>query len=367
MSSRGNNKPVIQLVGPYPPPQGGISVHTKRLVETIYPTFNVEVLDPYRTTEVAAEWRYYPCGGNPLRRAWTLLRRLTAGRPDVRHFQVSSFKSFASIGGLLPKLNRGSTVTGVTIHSGSFPADFRVASEGGRKRIAELIAEFDFVVAVNQEIADIALCAGVPAERVFVVPAFIPTPYIPNEQSFPDVAELKRGGKKLILASGYGLPLYGYHTLLDSIEISKDFSGSILPILCMYNTYDENYTRSIEVRVKKMGGKVFHNLSPEEFSTVLRRADLFVRPTDRDGDAVSVREALWYSIPVIASDAVPRPKGAILFRTSDSTDLSGKLLGVLDGSLETKPANQGSAYSFDWCDFYCRVIEMGSLRWRSKK
>jgi glycosyltransferase involved in cell wall biosynthesis len=54
-------------------------------------------------------------------------------------------------------------------------------------------------------------------------------------------------------------------------------------------------------------------------------ADLFLRPTTTDGWSVSVAEALDLGCPVIASDAVPRQRGCILFSRDDEGDLFAKM------------------------------------------
>ena len=51
-----------------------------------------------------------------------------------------------------------------------------------------------------------------------------------------------------------------------------------------------------------------------------------MRSTFADGDAITVREALDLGIPVVASDVVARPPGAVLFTTGDEADLSRKLI-----------------------------------------
>ena len=48
---------------------------------------------------------------------------------------------------------------------------------------------------------------------------------------------------------------------------------------------------------------------------------MFIRPTNTDGDAVSIREALDFNIPCIASDVVVRPKEVKLFKNRDIMDL----------------------------------------------
>jgi glycosyltransferase involved in cell wall biosynthesis len=41
-------------------------------------------------------------------------------------------------------------------------------------------------------------------------------------------------------------------------------------------------------------------------------ADVFLRTTLFDGDSISVREAVHFGVPVVATDCAPRPKGVTL-------------------------------------------------------
>jgi len=47
-------------------------------------------------------------------------------------------------------------------------------------------------------------------------------------------------------------------------------------------------------------------------------ADVFVRPTLADGDAISVREALALGRPTVASAVGARPSGALVFAAGDA-------------------------------------------------
>jgi glycosyltransferase involved in cell wall biosynthesis len=58
--------------------------------------------------------------------------------------------------------------------------------------------------------------------------------------------------------------------------------------------------------------------------------DLFVRPTNTDGDSVSIREALHLGLPVVASDAVSRPEVCSIFATRDMDDFERAVRHVLD-------------------------------------
>ena len=56
---------------------------------------------------------------------------------------------------------------------------------------------------------------------------------------------------------------------------------------------------------------------------------MVVRSTFVDGDAITVREALAFGVPVVASDTAFRPEGVTLFRKGDVSDLVAKLRQVL--------------------------------------
>jgi glycosyltransferase involved in cell wall biosynthesis len=78
----------------------------------------------------------------------------------------------------------------------------------------------------------------------------------------------------------------------------------------------------------------------------MRAADVVVRSTFADGDAITVREALALDIAVVASDTDFRPPGVTLFRKGDEADLVAKLRDVLAGSgSERQGGADASAHS----------------------
>ena len=61
------------------------------------------------------------------------------------------------------------------------------------------------------------------------------------------------------------------------------------------------------------------------FVRLILESDLVLRATNTDGDALSLREALFFEKTVIASDVVDRPAGTVLFRNRDANDLAKKI------------------------------------------
>ena len=54
---------------------------------------------------------------------------------------------------------------------------------------------------------------------------------------------------------------------------------------------------------------------------MFKKVNLSIRPTITDGDAISIREALYFNCEVIASDVVKRPEGTVYFKCRDIDDL----------------------------------------------
>jgi glycosyltransferase involved in cell wall biosynthesis len=69
---------------------------------------------------------------------------------------------------------------------------------------------------------------------------------------------------------------------------------------------------------------------------VMSESDVFLRPTNTDGDAVSIREALYLGTPVVTSDAVPRPEPCVLFANRDMKDFEKKVRQTLSALPELR-------------------------------
>jgi len=56
---------------------------------------------------------------------------------------------------------------------------------------------------------------------------------------------------------------------------------------------------------------------PHELWPLIKRVNLFLRPSRYDNCSVSVLEAAWFGVPIIASDVTERPKETQVFKTGD--------------------------------------------------
>ncbi len=65
------------------------------------------------------------------------------------------------------------------------------------------------------------------------------------------------------------------------------------------------------------------------FPALVMQADLVLRLTYTDGDALTVREGLWLGVNVLASDVVERPAGCYTFKNRSLGDLYKREIEVL--------------------------------------
>jgi hypothetical protein len=79
---------------------------------------------------------------------------------------------------------------------------------------------------------------------------------------------------------------------------------------------------------------VIYITEPHRFVDVLSFSDLFIRNTTTDGDSISIRESLYMGVPVAASSSVERPIGCITYERLSPTLIS-KILFADDSLLRS--------------------------------
>ncbi|MFY9781708.1 MAG: glycosyltransferase family 4 protein [Candidatus Baltobacteraceae bacterium] len=308
----------VVLVGSYPPPYGGCSVHVQRLQRALQHEFRVEVIDLYGTPQAADDGSVLRYGVRPvgMLRALAALRRSDA---SIVHFHVSAMDAFLwAVYPLLSSLNSKARRI-VTVHGGSFVRSFESGPAWRRAALRSILGRFDLIVTVNHEQRRFIEGLGVDARRVKVVPAFLP-PVATESPRVSEVLASLQGCRPIVVSSGRGERYYGFHLILDALELDRSADRPGL-ILCVYDSYDEKYMAELAAR-RKIRCTIVRDLDPGEFAWILERSDAYVRASDRDGDAVAIREAAFFGKAVIASDCVERPVGTVLFRTGDAGALA---------------------------------------------
>jgi glycosyltransferase involved in cell wall biosynthesis len=307
----------ILLVSPLPPPMGGNSVHVQRLFALLLESgYSVKVLDYTRDESVhdTAIILALPRGLVGKVMAIIHIYKNTA-KCAIIHFHVSAMDRFRIFAPFLLALFASQTKI-MTIHSGSFVK--QMDSVSGRIFLRWLLHYFKRIITVNQQQFDYLVTIGIPSHKLKVIPAFIPQK--PNRQLVPANILAAQEYSTLILTSGYITPLYNYDILIDCIE--KLDSTRYTFIFAFYNESNPIYEKHIYQRLSKFDNVIIlRNQSPEVFVSIVEVCDIYVRTTITDGDAVAIRESLYFGKTVFATDCVTRPNGCLIFQQSEPESL----------------------------------------------
>lgn len=322
----------IALIGSYPPPYGGIAVHIQRLKGQLMKKWGYDcvVYDLGKQGELPEK--------NIIRiksvKTW-LPKCLFTAKEDVIHLHDPDWRLRAIMGlmGLLGKK------TVISIHGASLADSLKGDGWFRRHIIKFTIRHTSFIIALNPKIKELALSLGVKPERIEVIPSFI-SPSIREEE----VAEIPQeiwdfidSHKPVISANAFKIAfynnedLYGIDMCIDlCANLKKDYP-QIGFVFCLPDIGDYDYFNKMKQQIKRKGieNNFFFQTKPCQFYPILMKSDVFVRPTNTDGDSVSLREALYFKILTIASDVVSRPEGTILFRSRNSGDFTSKVKNAL--------------------------------------
>jgi len=309
----------ILLVGPYPPPHGGVSVHVLelrrqlQLSEIDCQVVNVDPRAPASDNFISIR------GGADLFR--TLLDFARKGWILHVHTNGHNRKSWlvALTAGLAGLPGPGSMLT---LHSGMAPA-YLAHGRVSARLLARLVCSlYRRVIAVAPEVRTTVLSLGVPAARVELLPAFLFT--APSPAELPEL-RMVEGRRPLLASTLFFRREYGFELLVEAIDRLRCEHPEIA---CLVMGSGERQAEAMQLLTKRRLENCIYllgNVPHQKCISVMSRCDLLVRPALADGDASSVREALSLGVPVVASDVGNRPAGTVLFRTGDLDDLVSKI------------------------------------------
>lgn len=300
----------ILVVGPYPPPFGGISAHVARLAEAIQADgLSVGILNHFRGRHddpiIVGELRRDPF------RYWRALR---AAHPRIVHYHHARWSTLLATA---LALRHSSSASVATIHGQELGPFIRSRIPGVAQLTRRALDVFDVLIAVSVEVGQ-ELEALVDAP-VNVIPAYIPAH---NDQATlsPSALAFLRGNVNLVVsayrltADRNGKTIYGLETAIRSFEAIALARPKVR--LAIFLAEPPRSRRESD-RLRRLIEDVDDDevrarigvFCGERLIPAFRMAVLYLRPTLVDGDAVSVREAMAAGVPVVASDVVARPEG----------------------------------------------------------
>jgi glycogen(starch) synthase len=313
----------VLLVGDYPPPHGGVSIHVQQLHRFL------------RGRGVEAKVLDIGKGGRPdpdvlpvrsfARFGLKLAGFLSTGWTVHVHTSGNNPKSWmlaAAAGVPAPRAPRI-----ITLHSGLLPG-FLAASAARRAFARVALAGYSRVVAVSEAVGEALVGCGVPEEKILVHPAFCASQVQPGLVT--SAVKLARERRRPLLAMAHHpSPVYGRMVMFRALRMLADELPEVGLAVFGPGTRSPEFAR--DARESRVAAHLedLGELDHDEALGLLSRCDAFIRPTTHDGDSISVREALTLSIPCVASDVCTRPEGTYLFRAGYAPDLAERVRQAL--------------------------------------
>lgn len=325
----------IAIIGRIPPPYGGVSVHIYRLLERL----KAEKL-PHT---------FYQLDSNTANdlpiiihvlRGVKLFCQLAVSNHSLYHLHMSNPMGVI-LGGGLTKVCKKDVC--FSLHGEGILNDIQNKNILLSYALKLSIRSADHIFAINPDAPNKLQKLGVFEDRITLMPAYIP-PY-PDEINYPVPKELKDFIKRHspILASqgSFGSficknkeqkDIYRFDLLVQLLVSLKQEYPDVGLCTMISKNFDSEHRKFIYDLINKFD---LHNSwyiyegTPMPAINVYKQCDVFIRPTETDGDSVSVRECLDLEIPCIASDAVPRPEGCVLFTAGNAQECYNRVMSVL--------------------------------------
>ncbi|MEJ6736516.1 MAG: glycosyltransferase [Flavobacteriales bacterium] len=310
----------LLIVGVCPPPLGGVSVHVYRLNKLLS---NSEIYDISKK------------GILQLLNFINLFFKLIFSDFDAVHIH-SIDKYTLNIVYFASKIRIFNII--VTDHN---PRTFINKSESQQKIYRKIVAKLDAIILVGDHVLKNYESQNVTLpSTIFVEPAFLPPPLIEKEKivkTYPnDLQNFIEKHDYIISANAFQLAMFNNQDLygLDMcVNLMKDLKGKNVGFIFALANDDFNKTYLSEqlkrIADNNLNEHFFMLKGQREIWPLFENVDLLVRPTNTDGDAVSIKEALHFNCKVIASDVCKRPNNVILFNTRDQEDFNKKCLELI--------------------------------------
>jgi glycogen(starch) synthase len=327
----------VLLLGPYPPPHGGVETNLVAIRSFLLKRgIPCAVINITRHRKSEVDDIYYP------KSAPQLLRLLLRLRYDILHLHVGGLLSRRVLRlGLACSLLPGKQ-TVFTFHSGGYPSTPQGRSTSRRSLDGFVLRRFDRLIAVNQEIMGFFLKLGVSRERVrLIAPHAFPEGERYDGPLREPLATFFAQHQPVFISAGQLEPEYDLPLQIEALgRVRADFSKAGL-VLLGHGTLEQELRRKIQSELFAadilLPGDIPHAVTMQ----AIFRADLMLRTTLYDGDAISVREALHLGTPVIATDNGMRPAGVRLVPTSNAHALVAAIeqtLAASAGKTRTRSA-----------------------------
>lgn len=315
----------VEIWGVYPPPIGGISAYCRKLSAALHDMDDTIVLKNFAGSRTGCDYvkdvRF---------RLWEFLK-LPFRKHLIIHVQLCNLWFIVAF--LLTGWRHDMVIT---LHNRKL-----LLLHGWKERVVRRFLSRARAIIFNdpQFVELLGSKYGIDESLMTVLPTYIP-PTEAEKRGVPaDIEEFCRKYRYIISTNAYNLvrnvwgDVYGFDQIIGMMDILVNRKGMDAGLVFMFATQgDVEYMDECVERIKSLGLEDrFHLVVGSDANgfEIWERSDLFVRATNSDMEGISVKEALQFGTPVVASDVCSRPAEAVLYKKGDVSDLAEKCYSLL--------------------------------------
>jgi glycosyltransferase involved in cell wall biosynthesis len=334
----------VVLLGPYPPPHGGVSVY----VSTLFEHLKARGLHLWTYGEREVQGASVRFMKDKRRELVPLILREGRGArvADCTHFLLEYPSALVPVWVLLRRVLGFEWVK--ILHDGSLPvrhARFGRARRALFRLAARSVTEF---VVVSREL-ERWLREEVKVTRpVTHVGSLLPVPYRDAEGELPaefekEFSDARRRARRVCSAGAF-IPEYGFLHAALAVERLRRETGEDVRLVLL----DGDFARDEAYREEVLRGRpwvtVLRNVPHPDVFKILKRCDAFVRGFGLESYGLSRVEALWAGLPVVATRA-GETRGMLLYDFGDVDELTRQLTRALGGGHAQETAGWAATYA----------------------
>ena len=317
---------VLQL-GPYPPPEGGITRNLLAINERLLERGDrCSIIATSKSTCIDSK----PDVHHP-RSAAELISLIRKIDHDILHLHVGGDITRRVLSLMVAAAALGKRPV-LSFHSGGYPQTAEAQRARPNTARGRIFRQFSRIIVMNDELGDVFRRYGVPDERVAVIAPFALVPPDPIAKLPDAVAEFAGSHSPLLVSVGGLEPDYEPLFLIEAMDgiRNQDPDAGLLIVGggTMAAQTEAALARSGYSDAICLAGGLTH----DQTLHLIAEADAMLRITLFDGDAISVREALFVGTPVIATDNGMRPAGVTLTSRGDIDQLVLNIRKVISAS-----------------------------------
>lgn len=307
---------VVQL-GPFPPPHGGVQTNLVGIRDYVrLQGSSCAVINITRHRQAEKDEVHFP--NNSVELIWDLFHK----RYDIVHLHIGGGIPVRVQALALASTSVPWAKSVLTLHSGGFPSSEEGRSATPNSLLAFALRRFHYIIGVNQEMIEFFVRLGVPRARTrLILPHSVTLAHMADRLPEPLASFFADHDQILVAVCGLE-PEYDIPRQIEAMKrVLQRFPRAGLAVLgsgSQKSILEQQAASSGYNEHILMCGDVPHAVTLK----VIAESDVLLRTTLYDGDAISIREALYLRTPVIATDNGMRPDGVRLIPMGDTASLA---------------------------------------------